>query len=89
MKKDHAEMSRRNFVYGRINPQMVCPHCQKRGSVRTKTNSLEQYLASQSNGQIRRQIDAHCDNCEMSWTPLSDPKETTPDRSSFFGIISS
>lgn len=86
---DYFENSRRNGLYGLINPQMVCPHCQTRGSVRTKTNSLEQFAAMHSGGPIRRQIDAHCDNCEMCWTPLSDPKETPPARSSFFGIISS
>ena len=31
-----AELAATDLQYGQVNPQMICPHCQSRGKVRTK-----------------------------------------------------
>jgi ribosomal protein S27AE len=69
--------------YGPINPVLVCPHCQQRGSVRTKTAKLEKGISGgKATGAIltgglsaivtglsRKEevTQAHCDYCNSTW----------------------
>lgn len=70
--------------FGKKNPAMVCPHCQTRGSVRTK--QVEQKVGVSGGkataavltgglsllvaGLSRKQqvTQAHCDTCKATWS---------------------
>jgi hypothetical protein len=69
--------------WGPINPEMICPHCQEQGTVRTKAAShkkgvhvgkvtaalLTGGVSLLATGLSRHEIltEAHCDNCQNSW----------------------
>lgn len=71
------------WAYGRTNSQMVCPHCQTRGKVRTKPIDkkagisggkataalLTGGLSILATGLSRKEAltQAHCDNCDSTW----------------------
>ena len=78
-------------IYGAIHrppvphsPEMICPHCQKRGDVRTKAVSVKKGIDGTKaaaalltgglslglSGLSRREnlTEAHCDNCGSTWT---------------------
>ncbi len=73
-----------NDMYGQINSQMVCPHCQTIGTVRTKAiaqndelNAREAIIAVASEGlslflpkspQQEKTTQSHCDKCGNTWT---------------------
>lgn len=71
------------FLYGDINPLLICPHCQKPGLVRAKTLMVK---AGISGGKATAAIltagisllltglsreeektQAHCDRCDSTW----------------------
>lgn len=71
------------WAYGRTNSQMVCPHCQTRGKVRSKPIDkkagisggkataalLTGGLSILATGLSRKEAltQAHCDNCDSTW----------------------
>lgn len=71
------------FVYGQLNPQMVCPHCQEKGNVHTKqvkqkagisggkvTGALLTGGLSILGTGLSRKVkvtEAHCTNCNSTW----------------------
>lgn len=70
-------------AYGRINPVIICPHCQSQGTVRTKQEKRKSGISGGkatagiltggasllATGLSRKQqvTKAHCDNCQMTW----------------------
>jgi hypothetical protein len=89
-KEERAEAFRKSWEersatsdYGPINPQMVCPHCQSKGSVRTKpvikkagisggkttAAILTGGLSMLATGLSRKEgmTQAHCDQCTCTW----------------------
>ena len=71
-------------TYGTINPQMICPHCQTKGSVRTKPVTkktgisggkataalLTGGVSMLATGLSRKEgmTQAHCESCNCTWT---------------------
>lgn len=69
--------------FGFISPQMVCPHCQNKGKVRTRTISQKKGISGGkataalltggvsllATGLSRKEThtQAHCDNCGCTW----------------------
>jgi Tfp pilus assembly protein PilX len=70
--------------YGPANTKMICPHCQKTGSVRTKKVQVQQGISgAKATGAVLTggasilvtglshkvgATQAHCDNCGADWT---------------------
>lgn len=59
--------------YGLVNENLICPHCQTKGQVRTK--SVEEITKTKvvpiigNNIKSRRGVtQAHCDNCKITWS---------------------
>lgn len=66
------EEGRRNLDLGCINPNLVCPHCQTKGHVRSK--SAEEITRTKVVPVVGNTIQAkkkvtqmHCDNCATTW----------------------
>jgi hypothetical protein len=62
-------------LFGKLNPDIVCPHCQTKGSVRTKVkiSSGDRAAALLTRGVSLlvggpRLTEAHCTKCESTWT---------------------
>lgn len=69
---------------GRISPQVICPHCQTRGTVRTKAIKkkvgisggkataalLTGGVSLLATGLARKEAltQAHCENCNSTWS---------------------
>ena len=69
--------------YGPINPSMVCPHCQTKGNIRTKSVKQKKGISGgKAVGAIltvgfsllavglsrkEKMTQAHCDNCNSTW----------------------
>lgn len=69
--------------WGKRNPSMTCPHCQKRGSVRTMAVKRARGISGKKVtlglltggasllatglSQKDKVTQAHCDNCENTW----------------------
>lgn len=58
--------------YGAINANLICPHCQTKGKVRSK--SVEEITKTKvvpvigNNIKSRRRVtQIHCDNCDITW----------------------
>jgi hypothetical protein len=86
-KQESTERQRERMVeqqWGNLNPAMICPHCQTKGTVRTQS---EQRKAGVSGGKAtaalltggtsllltglsRKQLvtQAHCDTCNSGWS---------------------
>jgi hypothetical protein len=78
-KKDSALQ----WEFGRISPQMICPHCQNRGKVRTMPVEKKRGISGGkataavltggisvlATGLSRKEAltQAHCDNCNSTW----------------------
>jgi hypothetical protein len=72
------------ILYGPVNPQVVCPHCQRRGAVRTKSTKQKQGISGGkataaimtaglslgATGLSRKRgvTQCHCGSCGMDWT---------------------
>jgi hypothetical protein len=70
-------------TYGPINPKMVCPHCQTKGKIRTKSVKQKKGISGGKAvagfmtvgisllavGLSRKEkvTQAHCDNCGSTW----------------------
>lgn len=70
-------------VFGLVSPEMVCPHCQKRGLVRKKPVRLKKGVSGAkataaimtagfsmlATGLSRKEdlTQAHCGNCDSTW----------------------
>ena len=86
-KEENARKSREasaQFIYGPVNPQIICPHCQWKATVRTKpikkkagisggkaTAAILTGGASMlATGLSRKEAltQAHCDNCKSTWS---------------------
>ncbi|MCE5252879.1 MAG: hypothetical protein LLG45_01500 [Actinomycetia bacterium] len=77
------ELEERELIYGPTNPVLVCPHCRKKGQVRTRgverkkgisggkaTGAvLTGGLSALATGLSRKEWEtqAHCDNCNSTW----------------------
>lgn len=78
-----VRLGERTSVWGRINSAMICPHCQTKGSVRTKQIT---WKAGVSGGKAtaailtgglslivvglsrkEQHMQAHCENCYATW----------------------
>ena len=73
-----------SFLYGSLNPQVVCPHCQKRGNVYMKTKKVKKGVSGGkatgailtggisilATGLSRKEgvTQAHCAACGTTWT---------------------
>ena len=82
-RKEQAEQHKMT-TYGTINPQMICPHCQTKGSVRTKPVTkktgisggkataalLTAGVSVLATGLSRKEgmTQAHCESCNCTWT---------------------
>lgn len=71
-------------VYGGLNEKMICPHCQEKGNVRTKSVSKKLGISGGkataailtggwsllATGLSRKEntTQAHCTNCNSTWT---------------------
>lgn len=82
-KKARQEISRQEFLYGSLNPLLVCPHCQVKGLVRTKPITkkagisggkaaaavLTGGLSVVATGLSRKEAvtRANCGNCGSGW----------------------
>jgi hypothetical protein len=63
-KQDHE------FLYGKINPVMICPHCQTKGKVRTTRREKQSELSSIVISLKKHSVtvtQVHCDNCNNTW----------------------
>lgn len=87
LSRARAEESARDVrltgVYGNKSPQMLCPHCQVRGSVRTRSVLRKKGVSggkataavltlgwsTLAVGLSRKEQEtqAHCDNCDNNW----------------------
>jgi hypothetical protein len=72
------------FVHGPVNPQIICPHCQWKGTIRTKPIKkkagisggkataaiLTGGVSMLATGLSRKEAltQAHCDNCKSTWS---------------------
>ncbi len=72
------------FMYGPVNPEIICPHCQWKGTVRTKPIKkkagisggkataaiLTSGVSMLATGLSRKEAltQAHCDNCQSTWS---------------------
>lgn len=81
-RKTQAEQSA-TALHGPKNPQLICPHCQTKGSVRTKLVVQKKGISGGKataalltagtsillTGLSRKEdaTQAHCDNCNCSW----------------------
>ena len=70
-------------TFGEINPQMICPHCQAHGQIRTKIVERKKGVSGAkatgailtggfsllATGLSRKEhpTQAHCDNCNNTW----------------------
>jgi hypothetical protein len=80
---ERKQESRDTWMYGRINPQMICQHCGVRGSVRTQSITTKQGISGGkataailtggvsllATGLSRKvaNTQAHCGNCRNDW----------------------
>jgi hypothetical protein len=71
-------------LYGPLNSQMICPHCQTKGSVRTMAVTMKKGISGGkataavftagvsmlATGLSRKEncTQARCDHCECKWT---------------------
>jgi hypothetical protein len=74
----------RDLSRGTINAEMVCPHCQVRGQVRTRSKAMKKgisggkataaiftagiSLLATGLASKSRVVQANCGNCHMVWT---------------------
>ncbi len=74
---------RHQFVYGPVNPAMLCPHCQTRGHVRTTLKEVKTGISggkataalltggasmlATGLSQAKTVTQAHCDGCGNTW----------------------
>ena len=65
-----------NYLFGKINEDLVCPHCQTRGTVRTKgvmrTETSEGKIGGilttkTTNTTSHFATQRHCDKCNSTW----------------------
>jgi len=77
------ELEERELIYGPINPVLVCPHCRKKGLVRTRGVERKKGISGGKAtaavitagistlvaGLSRKEWEtqAHCDNCDSTW----------------------
>ena len=85
-KRKRAEVARakmRDLQQGELNSQMICPHCQSRGRVRTKRVTQKKGISGGkataavltggvsmlATGLSRKEAmtEAHCDKCGSTW----------------------
>lgn len=78
-----AEVRNKNLLWGSLKPNMVCPHCQEKGHVRTKPVKkkvgisgakataavLTAGVSLLGTGLARKEnlTQAHCENCSSTW----------------------
>lgn len=71
------------ITYGPVRPEMICPHCQVKGKVRTTPTKRKRGLSGGkvvgglltagisilATGLSRKEqvTQAHCDNCSATW----------------------
>jgi hypothetical protein len=77
------QVSRENFLWGPLNPTMVCPHCQEKGRIRVKRLTQKKGVSGGKAtaailtagtsllavGLSRKEnvTQAHCCNCNSTW----------------------
>jgi hypothetical protein len=73
----------RELEFGPVHPKLLCPHCQKKGTVRTKKTKRKKGVSGAKatgalltgglsilvTGLSRKEDEtrAHCDNCDCTW----------------------
>jgi hypothetical protein len=78
-----AQAKMRDLQQGPVNAQMICPHCQSRGTVRTKRITQKKGISGGkataavltagvsilATGLSRKEAgtEAHCENCSSTW----------------------
>ena len=83
LKINQTPEQRAEELYGSINHAMVCPHCQERGNIRTKSTEQKKGLSGGkttaavltggisllATGLSRKEklTQAHCANCNNTW----------------------
>lgn len=82
-RKNRALQQQYSHSYGHPNPALVCPHCQEKGRVRTKSVQLKKGISGGkataavitggvsvlATGLSRKEniTQAHCDHCHSTW----------------------
>jgi hypothetical protein len=83
MTPEEHERGRLELRYGYLNPDMICPHCQTKASVRTKVVNQKAGISGGkaavgiltggvsvlATGLSRKErvTKAHCDTCKVEW----------------------
>jgi hypothetical protein len=78
-----VQLKAKDSQRGPLNPQMICPHCQSKGTVRTKKVTQKKGISGGkataavltagvsilATGLSRKEgaTEAHCDNCGSTW----------------------
>jgi len=82
-KAQAAQSAARDVQHGRVSSQIICPQCQSRGKVRTKSVTKKKgisggkataalltagtSLLATGLSRKERTTEAHCDNCGSTW----------------------
>jgi hypothetical protein len=82
-KAEAARIAMRDVQHGHVNSQMICPHCQSRGTVRTKHVTQKKGISGGkataavltagvsvlATGLSRKEgaTEVHCDKCGSTW----------------------
>ena len=64
------------FLYGQVSPELICPHCQKKGSVHSKSYTKSNVIKGKVGGvlktdinmsQVESGVQRFCRNCGTKW----------------------
>lgn len=74
--KEEIKENTSKFTYGELSQVLVCPHCQSKGTVRSKNkilveksrvNSVAGKAIGLGMNKEKPVTQLHCDNCKMTW----------------------
>ncbi len=72
-----AEDARFVAIHGPLNPELICPHCQSKGTVHSKYYSFKTTTKGKVGGVLKTDIKIdkvesgtlrYCINCKSNWT---------------------
>ena len=64
------------FLHGQVNLELICPHCQKKGTVHSKNYTKNKVVKGSAGGilktdikmnQVESGIARYCNNCGSQW----------------------
>lgn len=64
------------FLHGQVNPELICPHCQKKGNVHSKSYVKNKVVKGKVGGILKTDINMSqaesgvercCNNCGSQW----------------------